>query len=134
MVTVRNTFVTDTLRFGPYPVACMRARLVLVVLGLSLLFVAADLGAQAASQATPGASERTSLEVSASPQTRVAAPVLSIVARVRRLATVGLSAIAVALLALWLSWPATTRPFHARRLFARFSIRRRGPPVFLAAV
>src|SRR5262245_18036850 len=101
----RNVFVTDTPRFGPYPVACMRARLVLAVLGLTLLFVAADIGAQAASQATPGASERTSLEVSAAPQGRVVAATISIVTRVRRLAVVGLAATALALLVLWLSWP-----------------------------
>jgi hypothetical protein len=133
MVTVRNTFVTDTPLCGPYPVACMRARLLLVVLGLSLLFVAADFGAQAATKGAPGPTERTTHEVS-SPRSKFEAPAISVVARARRLATVGLPAVAVALFALWLSWLATTRPFHGRRLFARFSIRRRGPPVFLAAV
>ena len=53
--------------------------------------------------------------------------------RLRRFAPFDFVFGALFVLALCLSWPCATRVFRARRIVARFSIRRRGPPAFLAA-
>jgi hypothetical protein len=52
---------------------------------------------------------------------------------IRRFAPFDLVLGTLVVLALWLSWPCATRKVRARPAIARFSIRRRGPPAFLAA-
>jgi hypothetical protein len=108
---------------------------------LRILFVAAVFtlvfgvaGADAATAApTPAiASDRHAAEVGATHAQANEAGVTN-AGRLRRFAPFGVVLGTLLVVVLWLSWPCATRVFRARPIVARFSIRRRGPPAFLAA-
>lgn len=109
----------------------MRARVLFLVAALALVFGVAEAGV--ATHAAPVvAKDKQAIEI-ATPHEQVKDAGVANASRLRRFAPFDIVFGALFVLALCLSWPCATRVFRARRIVARFSIRRRGPPAFLAA-
>jgi hypothetical protein len=107
-------------------------RILFVVAVFALIFGAAEINATAAGQIPTVAKDVHAHEITAvhshgsdAAITKTRSP--------RRFASVDVVLGALVVLALGLSWPCATRRFRARPAIAWFSIRRRGPPAFLAA-
>ncbi len=103
-----------------------------VVAVFALVFGAIQADAQESSSPIANSDRHTSVEVGAMHDHGTEAGVATN-RGLRRFAPFDLVLGTLVVLALWLSWPCATRKFRARPAVARFSIRRRGPPAFLAA-
>jgi hypothetical protein len=108
------------------------SRILFVVAVFALIFGAAEINATAAGQIPTVAKDWHAHEITAV-HSHGSDAAVSKARPLRRFAPVDLVLGAIVVLALWLSWPCATRKFRARKSEARFAIRRRGPPAFLAA-